>query len=82
MPLAALSVAGCAALGTATKKAGTPANVKVFAKQVPRIEMTRSAPCWQQRQHAKQEAFLDGTIKGRRVTYVADCDLKTKKKSS
>lgn len=31
--------------------------------------------CDMQREHAKQEAFLDGTIEGKKTVYVADCDI-------
>lgn len=76
---AALVCQGCAALGIGTESLKVPANVKAYADKVPRIEMTKQSPCWQQRQHAKQEAFLDGTINEKKTVYVADCDMKKPK---
>ncbi|MEM8971092.1 MAG: hypothetical protein AAGD43_03410 [Pseudomonadota bacterium] len=84
--LASLALPGCAALGIATDNLAVPAEVKAYARQVPRIEMTTKVPskerlCEMQRQHAKQEAFLDGTIEESKRTYVAHCDLSKPKKA-
>ena len=82
--LVSQALAGCALLGIGTEDLKPPANVVEYAKKIPRIEGMEKVPsshrlCEFQRQHAKQEAFLDGTIEKKKVVYAAPCDMKPKK---
>lgn len=86
--LASLTLAACGARGTDSRVA-SPAvagDIQKFARNVPRIRMTAGIPtkeqlCDMQREHARQEAFLDTIVDGKDTVYQAECDLKPKKKA-
>lgn len=68
---------GCAAFATPT-----PETISLL-EAVPRVDNSPRAPCWQQRQIAAQNAFLDAALKARGLTslvpkpltYKAPCDI-------
>lgn len=57
----------------------TPGTIDKLAMKVPRVENSPGAPCWQQRQIAKQNAYLDAVAKGKARAYHAPCDVKKQK---
>jgi hypothetical protein len=70
--LTALALQGCADWSTQL-----PATTKVL-DELPRVDNSTKSPCWQQRQIAKQNAYVD-TIKGKKeVAYQAPCDTDQK----
>lgn len=66
--LASLSLAGCAG-----KETPLPATTKIL-DELPKVENSPRAPCWQQKQIAAQNSYL-ATVKndGKEVVYVAPC---------
>ena len=69
--LVSLPLGACAGfLATETK---VPAEVVEYAKRVPAVENDRKSACWQQRQIAKQQAFLRSTIEGKEVIRYTAC---------
>lgn len=70
--LIALALPACADWSTQL-----PATTKVL-DDLPRVENSTKSPCWQQRQIAKQNAYVD-TIRGKKdVSYQAPCDVPQK----
>jgi len=78
LSLAALPLSACAPGDTGT--ANIPANVKAFALKVPKVENSRNSPCWQQKQIARQQAFLESTSTGEIVVRRVVCGKGSKPK--
>lgn len=70
--MASLSLAACETLGIATK-AEAPVSAASILRSVPEVENSPNAPCWQQRQIAKQRAYIHSVTKGKPKRYHADC---------
>jgi len=66
--LASLGLPGCA------NEIPLPGSIKLL-EALPRVENSTKAPCWQQRQIAKQNAYLASIEQKREVTYAAPCDV-------
>ena len=43
---------------------------------MPRVENSAKAPCWQQRQIAAQNSYVETVKAGKETVYAAPCDLK------
>lgn len=69
---ASLSLGACETLGIGTSK-DVPANAPAVLRNVPVVENSPKSPCWQQRQIAKQRAYIDSVVSGKAVKYHADC---------
>lgn len=77
--LAAVLLAGCAPSGISSVE--IPANVRVYASQVPKVRNSKKFPCWHQREIARQQAFLESTIEGQVVVRQVACGDKRKIKA-
>lgn len=70
--LSALLLAGCA--GQSIPLPGTSAQLE----QLPRVDNSKSSPCWQQKQIAAQNSYVD-TIKDKtEKVYRAPCEIDKK----
>jgi hypothetical protein len=64
-----LLLAGCA-----DRETQLPATIKIL-DDLPRVENSTKAPCWQQRQIAAQNSYVD-TIRDKQARiYKAPCDV-------
>jgi len=52
----------------------------VLYQRVPEVQNSRKSPCWQQRQIAKQQAFLHAAIKGKAKVFYTACGHQEKAK--
>ena len=68
VPLLSLLLPACAGNGTPL-----PATTKVL-DELPRVENSTKSPCWQQKQIARQNSYVD-SIKGKEVAYKAPCEI-------
>jgi hypothetical protein len=69
-PCLALATTACAAASTPP-----PATTDVL-RELPRVSNSRKSPCWQQREIATQNAWVDAaTGKEKDPVYRAPCDL-------
>ena len=67
--LASLLTAGCA--GQSTPLPGT----LTLLNNLPRVDNSPDAPCWQQSQIAAQNSYLAGIKQGKEVVYKAPCKI-------
>lgn len=72
--LIAASIQGCAGQSTQL-----PATSKQL-ENLPRVENSRSSPCWQQKQIAAQNSYLASAIEKKdKPDYKAPCEIEGKK---
>lgn len=69
---ASLSLAACETLGIATERKAPPSAASIL-RNVPVVENSANAPCWQQRQIAAQRSYIHSVTKGKTKRYHADC---------
>lgn len=72
--LATLALASLGLLGCQDKETRLPETTKLLGA-VPRVDNSAAAPCWQQRQIARQNAWFDSRKAGKPVSYQAPCDV-------
>ena len=80
LSLASLHLAACRAQSDTDAK--VPANVQAFALTIPKVENSPKSPCWQQKQIAKQQAFIRSTSEGKEVVRPVTCGRKPKGKKT
>ena len=56
----------------------TPVTTKIL-DTLPRVHNSPSAPCWQQKEIAAQNSYVDTVTTQREVVYKAPCEVDTKK---
>ncbi|WP_072389923.1 hypothetical protein [Hyphomicrobium sp. CS1GBMeth3] len=66
-------LAACETLGIATAEKKASVSAASVLRNVPEVENSPDAPCWQQRQIAKQRAYIHSVTKGKPKRYHADC---------
>ncbi len=71
-PLAAVLLTSLALAGCAGSSTLLPATTKVL-DDLPKVENSPKAPCWQQKQIAAQNSYLATIREGREMIYVAPC---------
>lgn len=71
--LASLSLGACSILGTGGEEKRAHVSASTILRNVPEVENSPDAPCWQQRQIAAQRAYIDSAVKGKPKRYHADC---------
>jgi hypothetical protein len=71
--LIALLLQACAAQETQL-----PATTRVL-DSLPRVQNSAKAPCWQQKQIAAQNSYLDTVIEKKDAVYKAPCEIDPKK---
>lgn len=70
--LIALAIPGCAAWST------PPPGTSIQLEELPRVDNSRDSPCWQQKQVAAQNSYVD-TIKTKKdAVYKAPCEVEKK----
>lgn len=70
--LIALALPACADSATQL-----PATTKILG-ELPRVQNSSKAPCWQQIQIAKQNAYIDSIKSQQELIYTAPCQLDQK----
>lgn len=70
--LIALLIPACADPST------QPPATSTLLDKLPRVENSRSSPCWQQQQIAKQNSYLDTLKNNKETVWKAACDVEKK----
>lgn len=51
----------------------------VQLEKLPRVDNSRSSPCWQQEQIAAQNSYIESVMTKKEAVYKAPCAVETKK---
>lgn len=70
--LSALLIPACADQST------QPPATSILLERLPRVDNSRSAPCWQQKQIAAQNSYIDTVKNNKEAVYKAACDVEPK----
>lgn len=71
--LSALVIQGCA--DPLTQPPGT----SIQLDKLPRVENSRESPCWQQKQVAAQNSYIETIKSNKETVWKAPCEVETKK---
>lgn len=69
--LTGLALGACETLPPSSSKPSP--DLRSFVENVPRVKNSPAAPCWQQKEIAAQNAYLDSVLAGKPRSYHAPC---------